>query len=53
MKLVDGELLKQLSRRAAESPRRRANHNLHDRLHVVQDGVLVDVWPIAARGCAQ
>jgi D-serine deaminase-like pyridoxal phosphate-dependent protein len=27
--------------------------NLYDRLHVVQDGELVDVWPIAARGRAQ
>jgi len=27
--------------------------NLHDRLYVVQNGVLVDVWSIAARGCAQ
>ena len=27
--------------------------NLHDRLHVVKDGVLVDVWPILARGRAQ
>jgi len=27
--------------------------NLHDDLYVVRDGVLVDVWPIAARGCAQ
>jgi D-serine deaminase-like pyridoxal phosphate-dependent protein len=27
--------------------------NLHDRLYVVRDGVLVDIWPIAARGCAQ
>jgi D-serine deaminase-like pyridoxal phosphate-dependent protein len=27
--------------------------NLHDRLYVIQDGKLVDVWPIAARGRAQ
>jgi D-serine deaminase-like pyridoxal phosphate-dependent protein len=27
--------------------------NLHDRLHVIQDGKLVDLWPIAARGCTQ
>jgi D-serine deaminase-like pyridoxal phosphate-dependent protein len=27
--------------------------NLHDQLHVVQAGKLVDVWPIAARGRAQ
>jgi D-serine deaminase-like pyridoxal phosphate-dependent protein len=27
--------------------------NLHDRLHVVQGKSVVDVWPIAARGCAQ
>ncbi len=27
--------------------------NLHDWLHVIQNGELVDVWPIAARGCAQ
>jgi len=27
--------------------------NLYNQLHVVQNGVLVDVWPIAARGCAQ
>jgi D-serine deaminase-like pyridoxal phosphate-dependent protein len=27
--------------------------NLYDKLHVVQDGVLVDIWPIAARGRAQ
>ena len=24
--------------------------NLHDRFHVVRDGVLIDIWPIAARG---
>ena len=27
--------------------------NLHDILHVIQDGELVDIWPIAARGCVQ
>jgi D-serine deaminase-like pyridoxal phosphate-dependent protein len=27
--------------------------NLYDQLHVVQNGVLVDIWPIAARGRAQ
>jgi D-serine deaminase-like pyridoxal phosphate-dependent protein len=27
--------------------------NLHDRLYVVQDDALVDIWPIAARGRAQ
>jgi len=27
--------------------------NLHDALYVVQDGKLVDIWPIAARGCAR
>jgi D-serine deaminase-like pyridoxal phosphate-dependent protein len=27
--------------------------NLHDTFHVVQDGKLVDLWPIAARGCTQ
>jgi D-serine deaminase-like pyridoxal phosphate-dependent protein len=27
--------------------------NLYDALHVIQDGVLVDVWSIAARGCSQ
>jgi D-serine deaminase-like pyridoxal phosphate-dependent protein len=27
--------------------------NLHDVLYVTQGGVLVDVWPIAARGRAQ
>jgi D-serine deaminase-like pyridoxal phosphate-dependent protein len=27
--------------------------NLYDRIHVIQDGKLVDIWPIAARGCAQ
>lgn len=27
--------------------------NLHDRLYVIRDGKLVDVWPIAARGRAQ
>ncbi len=27
--------------------------NLHDMLHVIQDGRLVDRWPIAARGRAQ
>jgi D-serine deaminase-like pyridoxal phosphate-dependent protein len=27
--------------------------NLHDRLCVTQNDVLVDVWPIAARGCVQ
>jgi D-serine deaminase-like pyridoxal phosphate-dependent protein len=24
--------------------------NLHDRFHVVRDGVLTDIWPIEARG---
>jgi D-serine deaminase-like pyridoxal phosphate-dependent protein len=27
--------------------------NLYDALYIIQDGVLVDVWPIAARGRAQ
>ncbi len=27
--------------------------NLYDLLHVIQDGRLVEIWPIAARGCAQ
>lgn len=27
--------------------------NLHDRLYVIRDGRLVDIWPIAARGRAQ
>jgi D-serine deaminase-like pyridoxal phosphate-dependent protein len=27
--------------------------NLHDRFYVIQDGALVDIWPIAARGRAQ
>lgn len=27
--------------------------NLHDRLHVIEDGMLVAVWPIAARGAVQ
>ena len=27
--------------------------NLHDLLYVVQDGSLVDMWPIAGRGRAQ
>lgn len=27
--------------------------NLHDTLHVIQDGRLVDLWPIAARGRSQ
>jgi len=27
--------------------------NLQDRLYVVRERVLVDIWPIAARGCAQ
>ena len=27
--------------------------NLYDRLHVLRRGVLVDIWPITARGCAQ
>jgi len=27
--------------------------NLHDWLYVVQNGIVVDAWPIAARGCAQ
>ena len=27
--------------------------NLHDTFHVIQDGKLVDLWPIAARGCTQ
>ena len=29
------------------------NVNLYDILHVLQDGTLVDIWPIAARGRAQ
>ncbi|MFO7696730.1 MAG: DSD1 family PLP-dependent enzyme [Anaerolineae bacterium] len=29
------------------------NVNLYDNLHVVQDGTLVDIWPVAARGRAQ
>ncbi len=29
------------------------NVNLYDDLYVIQDGALVDIWPIAARGCAQ
>jgi D-serine deaminase-like pyridoxal phosphate-dependent protein len=27
--------------------------NLHDTFHLIQDGKLVDLWPIAARGCTQ
>lgn len=27
--------------------------NLYDVLHVFRDGIVVDVWPIAGRGCAQ
>jgi D-serine deaminase-like pyridoxal phosphate-dependent protein len=27
--------------------------NLHEAFYVIQDGRLVDIWPIAARGCAQ
>jgi D-serine deaminase-like pyridoxal phosphate-dependent protein len=27
--------------------------NLHEAFHVIQDGKLVDIWPIAARGCSQ
>ena len=27
--------------------------NLHDDFYVHRDGVLIDIWPIAARGCAQ
>jgi D-serine deaminase-like pyridoxal phosphate-dependent protein len=27
--------------------------NLYDWLYVIQDGKLVDVWPVAARGCSQ
>jgi D-serine deaminase-like pyridoxal phosphate-dependent protein len=27
--------------------------NLHDRLYVIQDDALVDIWPISARGRAQ
>ncbi len=27
--------------------------NLYDRYHVVRDGRVVDVWPVAARGCSQ
>jgi D-serine deaminase-like pyridoxal phosphate-dependent protein len=27
--------------------------NLHDRLHVIQNDALVDIWPISARGRAQ
>jgi D-serine deaminase-like pyridoxal phosphate-dependent protein len=29
------------------------NVNLYDNLHVIQDGALVDIWPITARGRAQ
>jgi D-serine deaminase-like pyridoxal phosphate-dependent protein len=29
------------------------NVNLYDALYVIQDGALVDIWPIAARGRAQ
>jgi 3-hydroxy-D-aspartate aldolase len=25
--------------------------NLHDWLHVMQDGRLIDIWPVDARGC--
>ena len=24
--------------------------NLHDAFHVVQDGIVVDIWPVMARG---
>jgi D-serine deaminase-like pyridoxal phosphate-dependent protein len=27
--------------------------NLHDTLYIVQNGILVDIWPVAARGCSQ
>jgi len=27
--------------------------NLHDRYHVVRDGLVVDTWPVAARGCSR
>jgi len=27
--------------------------NLYDRFHVVQDGALIDTWPVAARGRSQ
>jgi D-serine deaminase-like pyridoxal phosphate-dependent protein len=27
--------------------------NLYDWLYVVRDGNLVDIWPVAARGCSQ
>lgn len=27
--------------------------NLHDRLHVLQDGRLQEIWAVAARGCSQ
>ncbi len=27
--------------------------NLHDTLYVAQNGILVDIWPVAARGCSQ
>ena len=27
--------------------------NLHDKFYVLQDGQLVDIWEIAARGCFQ
>jgi D-serine deaminase-like pyridoxal phosphate-dependent protein len=27
--------------------------NLHNEFHVIQDGKVVDIWPIAARGCSQ
>lgn len=27
--------------------------NLHEAFHVIEDGKLIDIWPIAARGCSQ
>jgi D-serine deaminase-like pyridoxal phosphate-dependent protein len=27
--------------------------NLHNLLHVVRGGRLVDLWPVAGRGCSQ
>ena len=28
-------------------------NNLHDRFYAIRDGIVEDVWPIAARGCLQ
>jgi D-serine deaminase-like pyridoxal phosphate-dependent protein len=56
--VLDVEAPEQVSLQLGDKVRFLPSHccttvNLYDRLHVIQDGVLVDVWPIAARGCVQ